>query len=119
MADVYDYYFENYLMLYNLYGRGRPRVDRETYEDLDRELLNLVKNLPDRIEKDEDELEVAEITRGQFNRIRELEFILLDDIAEALLSGRNLAPDPPDESEESVRVPTLEFRWSEDAGLEP
>ncbi len=41
-SDVYDYYFENYLILYNLYGRGRPKVDREHYEELDAELMEII-----------------------------------------------------------------------------
>lgn len=79
MSDVYDYYYENYLMLYSLYGRGRPRVSRERYEELDKELLDLVGNMPAQ------ELEEAEYDRSTFTRLRDIEFLLLDDIAESLL----------------------------------
>jgi hypothetical protein len=34
-SDVYDYYYENYLLLYNLYGTGRPHVERAEFEKLD------------------------------------------------------------------------------------
>lgn len=73
-SDVYDYYFENYLILYNLYGRGRPKVDREHYEELDAELMKIIRK------GDHDEL-----CRSEIIRVRDIEFMLLDDIAEALL----------------------------------
>lgn len=72
-SDVYDYYYENYLILYNLYGRGRPRVGREEYEALDRELIEIVGRGE------------TEVDRKEIARVRDIEYILLDDIAEALL----------------------------------
>ena len=73
-SDVYDYYYENYLILYNLYGRGRPRVTREQYEQLDDELMNIV-----------GQAENSDLTHPQIVRVRDIEFVLMDDIAEALL----------------------------------
>jgi hypothetical protein len=73
-SDIYDYYYENYLLLYNLYGRGRPRIGRKDYEDLDTELMDLVQNA------DSEGLDHSQLTR-----IRDIEFMLMDDIAEALL----------------------------------
>lgn len=72
-SDVYDYYYENYLILYNLYGRGRPRVTREQYEDLDSELMTIVAKADEGLNHDE------------FTRVRDIEYILMDDVAEALL----------------------------------
>ncbi|MCC6574570.1 MAG: hypothetical protein IT462_12365 [Planctomycetes bacterium] len=76
-SNVYDYYYENYLILYNLYGRGRPRVKREQYEKLDVELMQMVS-------KGED----AELSRSEVARVRDIEYMLLDDIAENLLDRR-------------------------------
>jgi hypothetical protein len=72
-SDVYDYYYENYLILYNLYGRGRPRVSREQYEELDAELMTIVAGADQGLNHD------------QFTRVRDIEYILMDDVAEALL----------------------------------
>lgn len=76
-SNVYDYYYENYLILYNLYGRGRPRVKREQYEKLDQELMQLVSRGED-----------AELSRTEVARVRDIEYMLLDDIAENLLDRR-------------------------------
>jgi hypothetical protein len=76
-AYVYDYYYENYLILYNLYGRGRPKLNREQYEKLDTELMALVSGGDDK-----------ELGREQINRVRDIEYMLLDDIAESLLDKR-------------------------------
>ncbi len=76
-AYVYDYYYENYLILYNLYGRGRPKLNREQYEKLDTELMALVAGGDDK-----------ELSREQINRVRDIEYMLLDDIAESLLDKR-------------------------------
>jgi hypothetical protein len=76
-SNVYDYYYENYLILYNLYGRGRPRVKREQYEKLDQELMQLVSRGED-----------AELSRAEVARVRDIEYMLLDDIAENLLDRR-------------------------------
>jgi hypothetical protein len=73
-SDVYDYYYENYLILYNLYGRGRPRVTREQYEQLDSELMQLVASAEDN-----------QISHNQMVRVRDIEYVLMDDVAEALL----------------------------------
>ncbi|MBX3458433.1 MAG: hypothetical protein KF696_00545 [Planctomycetes bacterium] len=73
-SDVYDYYYENYLILYNLYGRGRPRVSREQYEQLDAELMQIVARG-----------ESSELNREDIVRVRDIEYILMDDVAEALL----------------------------------
>jgi hypothetical protein len=73
-SDVYDYYYENYLILYNLYGRGRPRVTREQYEKLDSELMQLVSTA-----------ENDQINHQQMVRVRDIEYVLMDDVAEALL----------------------------------
>jgi hypothetical protein len=73
-SDVYDYYYENYLILYNLYGRGRPRVTREQYEQLDSELMKLVSTA-----------ENDQLNHQQMVRVRDIEYVLMDDVAEALL----------------------------------
>lgn len=73
-SDVYDYYYENYLILYNLYGRGRPRVSREQYEQMDDELMKIVAR------SDSGTLERTDIAR-----VRDIEYVLMDDVAEALL----------------------------------
>jgi hypothetical protein len=73
-SDVYDYYYENYLLLYNLYGKGRPRVDREEFEKLDSELMQIISRV------DHGELSASDVAR-----IKDVEYILMDDIAEALL----------------------------------
>jgi hypothetical protein len=73
-SDVYDYYYENYLILYNLYGRGRPRVTREQYEQLDSELMRLVSTA-----------ENDQLNHQQMVRVRDIEYVLMDDVAEALL----------------------------------
>ena len=73
-SDVYDYYYENYLILYNLYGRGRPRVTREEYEQLDSELMQIV-----------GQAELGDLSHPQIVRVRDIEYVLMDDIAEALL----------------------------------
>ena len=112
---VYDYYYENYLMLYSLYGRGRPKLARRRYEELDRELLGLVSSMQDATGETPQQL-----ARQSFNRIRELEYMLLDDVAEALLDqrGRDTPPEPAAAAagaESQASLPRLEFRWSEDA----
>lgn len=73
-SDVYDYYYENYLILYNLYGRGRPRVSREQYEEMDSELMKIVADA-----------ENEQLSHTQMVRVRDIEYVLMDDIAEALL----------------------------------
>lgn len=73
-SDVYDYYYENYLILYNLYGRGRPRVTREQYEQLDTELMDLVS-----------QADGSDLDHTQILRVRDIEYMLMDDVAEALL----------------------------------
>jgi len=73
-SDVYDYYYENYLILYNLYGRGRPRVTREQFEELDSELMQIVARA-----------DGANLNREDIARVRDIEYILMDDVAEALL----------------------------------
>ncbi len=73
-SDVYDYYYENYLILYNLYGRGRPFLTRELFEQLDTELMEIVAL------GDKDQL-----SRDHIARVRDVEYMLMDDIAEALL----------------------------------
>lgn len=73
-SDVYDYYYENYLILYNLYGRGRPRVTREQYEQMDSELMTIVAAE-----------EGTQLSNEQVTRVRDIEYVLMDDVAEALL----------------------------------
>ncbi|MCC6466504.1 MAG: hypothetical protein IT463_14280 [Planctomycetes bacterium] len=73
-SDVYDYYYENYLLLYNLYGKGRPRVSREEFQKLDEELMLIV------VRSEGSEVDKAEITR-----VKDIEYLLMDDVAEALL----------------------------------
>lgn len=73
-SDVYDYYYENYLLLYNLYGKGRPRVDREEFEKLDSEMMQIISRA-----------EGGELAGLDVARIKDIEYILMDDIAEALL----------------------------------
>ena len=77
-SDVYDYYYENYLILYNLYGRGRPRVTREQYEELDSELMKIVS-----------EADSGQLSHAQMVRVRDIEYVLMDDVAEALLDRPN------------------------------
>ena len=77
-SDVYDYYYENYLILYNLYGRGRPRVSREQFEELDTELMHMISRA-----------DHGEMSRDEIARIRDIEYILMDDIAEALMDRPN------------------------------
>jgi hypothetical protein len=77
-SDVYDYYYENYVVLYNLYGRGRPRVSREQFEELDSELMTMISRG-----------DHAEMSREDIARIRDIEYILMDDIAEALMDRPN------------------------------
>ena len=79
-SDVYDYYYENYLILYNLYGRGRPYLTRELFEELDTELMQIVA-LADS----------AQLTRDQMARVRDIEYMLMDDIAEALMDRPSAA----------------------------
>ena len=73
-SDVYDYYYENYLLLYNLYGTGRPRVDRGEFERLDAELMQIISRAGG-----------GELAKADVARINDIEYILMDDIAEALL----------------------------------
>jgi hypothetical protein len=73
-SDVYDYYYENYLILHNLYGRGRPLVSREQFEELDTELMQIVAGA-----------EGGGLNRDDIARVRDIEYILMDDVAEALL----------------------------------
>jgi hypothetical protein len=73
-SDVYDYYYENYLLLYNLYGTGRPHVERAEFERLDDELMQIISRA-----------EGGELSRADVARINDIEYILMDDIAEALL----------------------------------
>ncbi|MBE7493093.1 MAG: hypothetical protein HS108_15235 [Planctomycetes bacterium] len=73
-SDVYDYYYENYLLLYNLYGKGRPRVGRDEFEKLDNELMQIISRA-----------EGGELGAADVARIKDIEYILMDDIAEALL----------------------------------
>lgn len=77
-SDVYDYYYENYVVLYNLYGRGRPRVSREQFEALDTELMQMISRA-----------DHGEMSRDEIARIRDIEYILMDDIAEALMDRPN------------------------------
>jgi hypothetical protein len=118
-GTMYDVYYENYLMVYSLYGRGRPKLNRERYEELDRELLRLVAG-----SEDPEADAAAQLTRKNFNRIRELEYVLLDDVTEALLDpgGRTSAKaraTPPAEGESEQRQ-SLAFHWSDDSrGLTP
>jgi hypothetical protein len=79
-SDVYDYYYENYMILYNLYGRGRPLVNREQFEAMDTELMQIVAAA-----------ENSQLTRDQIARVRDIEYILMDDIAEALLDRPSTA----------------------------
>lgn len=127
MTDVYDYYYENYLMLHSLYGKGRPRMDRRRFEQLDRELLETVARIPDGSGDEEEGV----FSREMFNRIREIEYLLLDDVSESLQDRRpakkkeplstdtiKLAREEQDKAEEAEkrRPPALEFHWSDDAG---
>ncbi len=82
--NVYDYYYENYLMLYSLYGRGRPRVSRHRYEELDIELLEHIASVSKGKKQKE---QVTKVKRGIYNRICDIEYLLLDDIAQALLDN--------------------------------
>ena len=77
-SDIYDYYYENYLLLYNLYGRGRPRINRDDYEELDLELIKLVRTGEDN-----------GLIQGQVSRVRDIEYMLMDDIAEGLMDRRS------------------------------
>jgi|GEM_PF-3373165 len=112
MSNVYDYYYENYLMLYSLYGRGRPRLSRERYEDMDKELLELVAKMPAH------EMDEKEYDRSSFIRLRDIEYLLLDDIAESLMDKPQRIQDNNEDRRSAhlqfTRVPVL----SEDAAGE-
>jgi uncharacterized UPF0160 family protein len=79
-SDVYDYYYENYLILYNLYGRGRPYLTRELFEQLDTELMQIVAQADN-----------GQLSRDHIARVRDIEYMLMDDIAEALLDRPSAA----------------------------
>lgn len=120
---LYDIFYDNYLLHYSLYGRGRPKLSRMRYERLDRELLTLV----DQYER-QGQAGAPVFTREMFNRVRDLEYLLMDDIAEVLLETRDVKKvkksiDDADKSapESSTTQPMkLAFHWSEDSrGLSP
>ena len=71
MNTLYDVYYEKYCLLWNLYGAERRHIPRDEYERLDQELLLLINRAQG------NDLTMAEITR-----MREIEYLLLDDIAE-------------------------------------
>ncbi|MGE0435110.1 MAG: hypothetical protein AB7K09_13780 [Planctomycetota bacterium] len=71
METLYDVYYEKYCLLWNLYGAERRHLPRPEYEALDQELLQLINRAQG------NDLTMAEITR-----MREIEYLLLDDIAE-------------------------------------
>ena len=75
MDPFYDVFYEKYLLLYSLYGGDRQQLDRATYEQCDRELLGLVELSQQR------DLQISEVSR-----LKELEFLLLDDVAEGFWS---------------------------------
>ncbi len=75
MDPLYDVFYEKYLLLYSLHGGDREQLDRETYEKFDRELLTLVERSQER------DLTIAEVSR-----LKELEYLLLDDVAEGFWS---------------------------------
>ena len=75
MDPVYDVFYEKYLLLYSLYGAEREQLDREQYEKLDLELLALVEAAETR------DLKIEEVTR-----LKELQHLLLDDVAEGFWS---------------------------------
>lgn len=75
MDPLYDVYYEKYLLLHSLYGTDRPQLTREQYQALDKELLSLV-NVAQ--EKD--------LTMAQLARIKEVEHLLMDDVAEGFYS---------------------------------
>ena len=71
MDDLYDVYYEKYTLLHSLYGGDRRFLTRDEYAHCDRELLALLERSGER------DLSVAEISR-----IKEIEFLLMDDVAE-------------------------------------
>ena len=71
MTSLYDVFYEKYNLLYNLYGAGRPYLDRIEYEKIDREMIKIIEKANTK------DLTVAEIAR-----LKEIEYMLLDDISE-------------------------------------
>ncbi len=127
-AIYYDVYYDNYIVLYNLYGRGRPKLTRSQFRALDQELLDLVGGQPgSRGGADGSQLSpertAAQFDRQTFNRIREVEYLLMDDISEALLETKEMkkvvkqmADESKDTTEGRQAGFKLEARWSEDLG---
>jgi hypothetical protein len=122
-SRLYDIFYDNYLLHYSLYGRGRPKLSRMRYERLDRELLSLV----DQYER-QGTAGAPVFTREMFNRVRDLEYLLMDDIAEVLLETRDVKKvklsideqdkEKPDSS--TTQPMKLAFHWSDDSrGLSP
>ncbi len=75
METLYDVYYEKYCLLWNLYGAERRHVPRKEYEALDHELLRLI-----------DQAQREDLTMAEVTRMREIEYLLLDDIAEGFYS---------------------------------
>lgn len=75
MQSLYDVYYEKYCLLFNLYGAERRHLSRGEYEQLDRELLRLI-----------EQAQSVDLTMAEITRIKEIEFLLLDDIAEGFYS---------------------------------
>jgi len=122
-SRLYDIFYDNYLLHYSLYGRGRPKLSRMRYEALDRELLSLV----DQYER-QGATGVPVFTREMFNRVRDLEYLLMDDIAESLLETRDVkkvrmtmaAEAKAEPASADTQTMKLAFHWSDDSrGLSP
>jgi hypothetical protein len=75
MDPLYDVYYDKYRLLYNLYGAERRLLDREEYEHLDQELLGLIERA-----------QTQDLLMAEIARIKEIEYLLLDDIAEGFYS---------------------------------
>ncbi len=69
--DLYDVYYEKYTLLHSLYGADRGFLTRDEYRERDRELLALMERTNER-----------DVSEDEILRIKELEYLLLDDISE-------------------------------------
>ena len=72
MQSLYDVFYEKYNLLYTLYGAERPFLSREDFEKFDREMIDLIQKA-----------NTEDLTMSEIARIKEIEYMLLDDISES------------------------------------
>ena len=72
MTSLYDVFYEKYNLLYNLYGAERPYLSRVEYEKHDREMIRLI-----------EKANTLDLTMAEIARLKEIEYLLLDDISES------------------------------------